>query len=223
MPNRRHPSRFVVFRRSSIWKKGTGEDEPVSGGPPGIAAMTASTFHGAAELMSASSRGYRMKLCATYQQCHSCLSSVHPLPSWSSPRCGEVGFERMGYDLRWMLNESEENRTEATKHRNRERLRAVKEPCLASECLACWSMREVPVWMFEKPTRFTCQATTPLTLQGCENSENGNKHLFPFHIFSSLGSHLLIVITIPFAGLAEIFYFVCGTTQMRRSFEKSKK
>jgi len=57
MPNRRHPSRFVVFKRSSIWKNGTGEDESVSGGPPGILAMTASTFHGAAELMSASSRG----------------------------------------------------------------------------------------------------------------------------------------------------------------------
>jgi hypothetical protein len=45
MPNRRHPSRLVVFSRSSIWKKGTGDSESVAGGPPGIFATTASTVH----------------------------------------------------------------------------------------------------------------------------------------------------------------------------------
>jgi hypothetical protein len=45
MPNRRHPSRFVVFKRSSMWKNGTGDSEPTSGGPPGIFATTSSTFH----------------------------------------------------------------------------------------------------------------------------------------------------------------------------------
>jgi hypothetical protein len=46
IPNRRHPSRFVVFKRSSMWKNGTGDEESVSGGPPGIFATTASTLHG---------------------------------------------------------------------------------------------------------------------------------------------------------------------------------
>lgn len=32
MPNLRHPSRLVVFRRSRRWKKGTGEDECCSSG-----------------------------------------------------------------------------------------------------------------------------------------------------------------------------------------------
>jgi hypothetical protein len=47
MPNRRQPSRLVSLRRSSIWKKGTGEAEFSSGGPPGSFATTASTDHGA--------------------------------------------------------------------------------------------------------------------------------------------------------------------------------
>ena len=47
MPNLRQPSRLVVLRRSSMWKKGTGEEEPATGGPPGISATTASTVHGA--------------------------------------------------------------------------------------------------------------------------------------------------------------------------------
>ena len=47
MPNRRQPSRLVVLRRSSMWKKGTGEEESATGGPPGIFATTASTVHGA--------------------------------------------------------------------------------------------------------------------------------------------------------------------------------
>jgi hypothetical protein len=46
MPNLRHPSRLVVFRRSSIWKKGTGELGSGCGTPPGIFATTASTHHG---------------------------------------------------------------------------------------------------------------------------------------------------------------------------------
>ena len=46
MLNLRHPSRLVVLRRSSIWKKGTGEDELLCGGPPGSDATTCSTDHG---------------------------------------------------------------------------------------------------------------------------------------------------------------------------------
>jgi len=65
IPNRRHPSRFVVFKRSSMWKNGTGDEESVSGAPPGIFATTASTLHGAfavrmsgaAELLSATLQG----------------------------------------------------------------------------------------------------------------------------------------------------------------------
>ena len=45
MPNRRHPSRFVVFRRSSMWKKGTGDSESDCGAPPGMVETTSSTFH----------------------------------------------------------------------------------------------------------------------------------------------------------------------------------
>lgn len=45
IPNLRQPSRLVVFRRSSMWKKGTGEVESVCGAPPGIVATTASTVH----------------------------------------------------------------------------------------------------------------------------------------------------------------------------------
>jgi hypothetical protein len=57
MPNRRHPSRFVVFRRSSIWKKGMGEVELVSGAPPGMLATTASTDHGACAVAAVRSPG----------------------------------------------------------------------------------------------------------------------------------------------------------------------
>jgi hypothetical protein len=68
IPNRRHPSRFVVFKHSSMWKNGTGDEESVSGAPPGIFAITASTLHGAwaafavrmsgaAELLSATLHG----------------------------------------------------------------------------------------------------------------------------------------------------------------------
>jgi len=46
MPNLRQPSRLVVLRRSSIWKKGTGEEESVCGGPPGRDSTTCSTDHG---------------------------------------------------------------------------------------------------------------------------------------------------------------------------------
>jgi hypothetical protein len=45
IPNLRHPSRFVVFRRSSIWKKGTGDSESICGAPPGIVLTTSSTLH----------------------------------------------------------------------------------------------------------------------------------------------------------------------------------
>jgi hypothetical protein len=59
------------------------------------------------------------------------------------------------------------------------------------------------------------EPTNILGWQGCVNrvkpSENGNKHFPSFHVFCSLGSRLLI------------FYFVCGTTQRSRSFEKRKK
>ena len=45
MPDRRQPSRLVVLRRSSMWKKGTGEEEPATGVPPGSFATTPSTVH----------------------------------------------------------------------------------------------------------------------------------------------------------------------------------
>lgn len=36
MPNRLQPSRLVVLSRSSMWKNGMGESEPVTGAPPGL-------------------------------------------------------------------------------------------------------------------------------------------------------------------------------------------
>lgn len=45
MPNLLHPSRLVVFRRSSMWKNGTGDSESEAGAPPGIEDATFSTDH----------------------------------------------------------------------------------------------------------------------------------------------------------------------------------
>ncbi len=46
IPNRRHPSRLLVFNRSRIWKKGIGEFDPVAGGSGWIVASTFSTDQG---------------------------------------------------------------------------------------------------------------------------------------------------------------------------------
>jgi hypothetical protein len=46
IPNRRQPSRLVVFKRSSIWKNGTGDSVSDAGGPPGIEPTTFSTVQG---------------------------------------------------------------------------------------------------------------------------------------------------------------------------------
>jgi hypothetical protein len=46
IPNLLHPSLFVVFKRSSIWKNGIGDVVSDSGAPPGIDATTFSTDHG---------------------------------------------------------------------------------------------------------------------------------------------------------------------------------
>lgn len=46
IPNRLQPSRFVVLRRSKIWKYATGELDPCAGSPVGIVSSTFSTVHG---------------------------------------------------------------------------------------------------------------------------------------------------------------------------------
>lgn len=48
MPKRRHPSRLFVLRRSSRWKKGTGEAVPSAGGAGCTVASALSTDHGSA-------------------------------------------------------------------------------------------------------------------------------------------------------------------------------
>jgi hypothetical protein len=47
MPCHRQPSRFVVLRRLSMWKKGTGEEEPATRVPPRSFATTPSTVYSA--------------------------------------------------------------------------------------------------------------------------------------------------------------------------------
>lgn len=43
IPNRRHPSRFVVLSLSSMWKKGKGEDDPSAGTSPEMPCTALST------------------------------------------------------------------------------------------------------------------------------------------------------------------------------------
>lgn len=45
IPNRLHPSRFVVLSRESMWKKGIGELEPSVGASLGISSSTLLTDH----------------------------------------------------------------------------------------------------------------------------------------------------------------------------------
>jgi len=47
MPDRRQPSHLVVLRPSSMWKKGTGEEESATEVPPGSFATAPSTVHSA--------------------------------------------------------------------------------------------------------------------------------------------------------------------------------
>jgi hypothetical protein len=84
-----------------MWKNGTGLEESVSGGPPGIVATTASTLHGACvELAVRSPDGAVLPSaaiyigctridCATYLPSHSYPSFLRSLPYCSTPQCDE--------------------------------------------------------------------------------------------------------------------------------------
>lgn len=52
IPNRLHPSRFVVFNRSSMWKNCNGVLDPSAGIPVGSFSIVFSTVHGPSTLIT---------------------------------------------------------------------------------------------------------------------------------------------------------------------------